>query len=71
LLFSKRSGLRRAPVTQAWEHHPAPIFIHKAPPSIVLLIAEVADNNQILFQGLTLDVWPSEEFKITIMENEE
>jgi hypothetical protein len=24
-----------------------------------------------LFQGLTLDVWPSEEFKITIMENEE
>ena len=34
-------------------------------------VAEVAEDNQILFQGLTLDVWPSEEFKITIMENEE
>ena len=33
-------------------------------------VAEVAEDNQILFQGLTLDVWPSEEFKVAIFNEE-
>ena len=33
-------------------------------------VAEVAEDNQILFQGLTLGVWPSEEFKVAIFNEE-
>ncbi len=32
-------------------------------------IAKVIGENEILFQGLKLAVWPAEEFKVTIKEN--
>ena len=34
-------------------------------------IAQVVGNSQVLFQGLALAVWPNEEFRVTIKENEE
>jgi len=34
-------------------------------------VAKVVGDNEIFFQGLTLVVWPSQEFKVAILENEE